>query len=213
MNYDYEGYPLYSERRAPYVHYGPFEILTFLMSCAMGVAIVFSLSCAIGYLADLAEEFPTRAKKILHTMTIGVLVIHCLILLVDQLSWWRSFISIATNVLYLRILANFPHISPTQPLALITVVVLMVEMVSWYTLLALSHEYYGMVGVTKIISFVTFLWMVPVGLVISLELEPTGLPGSSLGATSSRHADIAAGGRKTTIVKVVKSWFALQPDK
>ncbi|ORC87174.1 uncharacterized protein TM35_000231450 [Trypanosoma theileri] len=211
-NYDY-----YSERSysVPYMRYGPFEITTFLMGCFICVAIMFSFACTIGYLADLAEEFPTRTKKILHTVTLLVLIIHTFILLLDRLSWWRSLVSIITNVLYLRILANYPRFAFTQPLSIAAIVGLFLEMISWYTFFLFSSSGNMSMGVTRLISFVVFILLVPIGLLVSLEVEPVTLPGSSISnraSSSSYHADISSSERKMTVLKAIKSWFTVSTD-
>ncbi|RNF01237.1 hypothetical protein TraAM80_07138 [Trypanosoma rangeli] len=212
MHQDYDYYTAQDYLRPPYMRYGPFEILTFFMSCAVGVAILFSCSCAVGYLAELAEEFPTRAKKILHAMAIGVLSVHVLILVIDQLSFWRSLVSIITNVLYLRLLTGFPRCSLTHPLTLLTIASLVVEVVSWYTLLVFTPSLLETVGSYKIVSFIFFLWLMPLGFLVSLEVEPVELPSSSFSASSLRHTDIAASGRKRMMFGMVREWFALATD-
>ncbi|RNF27089.1 uncharacterized protein Tco025E_00747 [Trypanosoma conorhini] len=212
MLYDYDYDTPQDYFKPPYMRYGPFEVLTFLMSCVTGVAVVFSCSCAVGYLAELAEEFPTRAKKILHVMAIGVLSVHVLILVMDQLSFWRSLVSIVTNVLYLRLLVGFPHCALTHPLTLLTIASLVVEVVSWYSFFVFTPSLLETVGSYRIASFTLFLWLMPLGFLVSLEVEPVDLPGSSLSASTLRHPDIAAGGRKKTMFRMMREWFAPATD-
>ncbi|KAH9588861.1 Transmembrane adaptor Erv26 [Trypanosoma melophagium] len=215
MGHNYEYYSdIYNS--VPYMRYGPFEITTFLMSCFIGVAILFSFACAIGYLADLAEEFPTRTRKILHTMILFALAIHTFILILDRLSWWRSLVSIITNLLYLRILANFPRIPSTQPFAIAAIVALLLEMLSWYTFFALYSNVNMSIGVSRIISFVTFILLVPIGFLVTLEVEPVILPGSGISdrtpSSSPHHADLSSDGRKVTVFKALKSWFMISRE-
>ncbi|EAN84662.1 hypothetical protein C3747_136g91 [Trypanosoma cruzi] len=207
MHYEYEYYDFRGSGKPPYMRYGPFDVLTFLMSCITGLAILFSVACAIGYIADVAEEFPTRAKKILHIMAIGVLFVHGLILVLDQLSLWCSLVSIITNVLYLRILSGFPHLSLTHPLTILTIVSLVVELLSWYLFFLFSPIMSEHLGSHRFFSFTAFLWLMPLGLLVSLQIEPVGLPGSGFSASSQRHTDIAAEGRKKTVFNLLRGWL------
>ncbi|EKF26616.1 hypothetical protein MOQ_009684 [Trypanosoma cruzi marinkellei] len=207
MQYDEYYDFLQGSREPPYMRYGPFDILTFFMSCITGLAILFSVACAIGYIADVAEEFPTRAKKILYTMAIGVLFLHGLILVLDQLSFWCSLVSIITNVLYLRILSGFPNVSLTHPLTILTIVSLVVESLSWYSFFLFSPVMSEHLGSRRFFAFTAFLWLMPLGLLVSLQLEPVGLPGSGFSASSQRYTDIAAEGRKKTVFNVVRGWL------
>lgn len=180
-----EGYNRYRVPHA-YYSYGPFRIITIIMVVVTLLLVTFGLACALMYVADLAEEFPSRARNVLRGLIVFNFTAHLLIMCVDHLSWWRSCISIVMNVLYLRVLRNFPFIPDfNHPLVIAVVMGVLVESAAWYTL-AVRLMYYT--SVWMIVAFYVMLWLVPIGLFTSCVPEEDRLPGAGSASMYSTQA-------------------------
>ncbi|KAG5475439.1 hypothetical protein LSCM1_03557 [Leishmania martiniquensis] len=199
------------EPKRAYRSFGPFRIVSTLMVAVAIGLVVFGLACAVMFVAEVSEEHPSRAKWALRALIVFNLVVHTFILIVDQMSWWRSLLSLLVNMLYLRLLRTFPFVSSmSSPLVLTTMLAVLLESAMWYWL-ALRLLYYT--SALLIIGFFLMLWLVPVGLLSSCVIEDDRLPGgggmgtmhgSSPGAASGggsiTSAGVAQGRRRRTIM-------------
>ncbi|KAK7195925.1 Transmembrane adaptor Erv26 [Novymonas esmeraldas] len=201
LNDDGEGDWWRRPRRA-YRSFGPFRIVSTLMVAVAIGFVAFGLACAIMFVADLAEEHPSRARWVLRALVVFNLIVHVSIMAVDQMSWWRSLLSITVNALYLRLLRTFPFVpSMSSPLMLTTVIAVLLESAMWYWL-AVRLMYYT--SVMLIIGFFLMLWLVPIGLLSSCVLEDDRLPGGGAGSpygSGTRSAEpVTSGRRQRTIL-------------
>jgi hypothetical protein len=184
--------------RRAYKSFGPFRIVTTLMVAVAIGLVAFGLACAVMFIADIAEEYPSRARWTLRALITLNVVVHASIMLIDQLSWWRSVLSLVVNALYLRLLRNFPFAPAlNSPLVVGTIVAVLMESAMWYWY-SVQLMYYT--SILNIIGFFLLLWMVPIGLLSSCILEEDRLPGAGNiyggGASSDLAGAGAAGGRK-----------------
>ncbi|KAG5475970.1 hypothetical protein CUR178_03685 [Leishmania enriettii] len=182
------------EPKRAYKSFGPFRVVSTLMVAVAIGLVVFGLACAVMFVAEVSEEHPSRAKWALRGLIVFNVVVHASILIVDQMSWWRSLLSLFVNVLYLRLLRTFPFVSSmSSPLVLTTMLAVLLESVMWYWL-AVRLMYYT--SVLLIIGFFLMLWLVPLGLLSSCVIEDDRLPGGGggMGAMHSGSLGAASGG-------------------
>lgn len=188
-----------------FYRYGPFQIISLLAAVFLCVVIVCALGVLLLYISDLAEEFPTFTRKVLVMITLMNIVVHTLILVVDQLSWWRSLISVAVNVCYYQVLRTFPFVRGAARMwALAAAVGLLVENAAWYYI---SMELVFFTPSWMVISFFAFLWVMPVALICCCSLEDDQLPTtgrfSSPGSATSRDV----GGRSRSLFHTIVDLF------
>ena len=191
--------------RHAYKSLGPFRLVSTLMVAVAIGLVAFGLVCAVMFVADVAEEYPSRAKWALRALITFNVIVHVSIMLIDQLSWWRSVLSLVVNALYLRLLRSFPFVPPmNSPLVLCTVAAVLMESTMWYWY-AVKLMYYT--ALLNIIGFFLMLWLVPVGLLSSCVLEEDRLPGAesvygSGGGSPSviGGAGVSGGRKKRTIL-------------
>ncbi|KAG5501554.1 hypothetical protein JKF63_03384 [Porcisia hertigi] len=141
--------------------------------------VAFGLVCAVMFVSDIAEEHPSRAKWTLRALILFNFVVHTFILVVDQLSWWRSLLSLFVNVLYLRLLRTFPFVPDfNAPIVLTTMLAVLLESAMWYWYTIRLMYYTSLI---LIIGFFLMLWLVPIGLLSSCVMEDDRLPGGGGG--------------------------------
>ncbi|CCD16290.1 unnamed protein product [Trypanosoma congolense IL3000] len=151
---------------------GPFRLATAAMACVVVGIVLFAIFCSINTISNLAEEYPTRAGKVLHAVVLCVMAVHVLVLLVEPLSYWCSLVSLVTNALYLRTLRHFPRVSFGKPFAMLLVTFFVVESMSWLCVLAASDKVLWEVGQSNAFLFIVMTWLAPVGLVLIADIEP-----------------------------------------
>ncbi|KPI89930.1 hypothetical protein ABL78_1002 [Leptomonas seymouri] len=161
--------------RRAYKSFGPFRIVSTLMVAVAIGLIAFGLACAVIFAADIAEEYPSRARRALQVLITFNVVVHTSILFIDQLSWWRSVFSLVVNALYLRLLRRFPFVpSLSSSLVVGTVGAVLMESALWYWY-SVQLMYYT--SILNIMGFFLMLWLVPIGMLSSCVLEDEQLPG------------------------------------
>ncbi|CAC9500447.1 conserved hypothetical protein [Leishmania infantum JPCM5] len=176
-----------------YRPFGPFRLVSTLMVAVAIGFIAFGLACAVMFVAEVAEEHPSRTKWILRALIFFNFAVHASILVVDQMSWWRSLLSLLVNVLYLRLLRTFPFVpGMNSPLVLATMLAVLLESAMWYWF-ALRLMYYT--SILLVFGFFLMLWLVPIGLLSSCVIEDDRLPGGGgAGAMYSCSSGCASGG-------------------
>ena len=175
------------------------------------IAVVcLSLSVAIGlyYVAELAEEYTTLAGKIIKYVTLFVMGLH-LVLLLDGLPLYNTLVGLACHACYFSLLKGFPFVNTLSLEALLSIVAFIVSHVVWF-------QYYtdvpfGMMRpdfLTVLGFFFVMLWMVPIGLFVSISVNDNVLPGVGPSMTSSNGINNSGGGRN-----IFKSLFDYAQQK
>jgi hypothetical protein len=146
---------------------------------------------AILYLAELAEEYSTRARAVLRATLGTICVLMLLMMAVDGVSWWRCLLTVGVQAVYHSVLADFPWVSATSPKLLLSVAGCVVEHLSWYTYFAgLEHRYEQWVILS---FFLLFVWAVPCAYFVTLCFDdgqrmPGGLGDGRQGGDALRGA-------------------------
>lgn len=159
--------------------------------------LFLALSVAIGlyYVAELAEEYPSLAGKCIKYATGVVLGLH-LILMLDGLPWYNSLVGLLCHCVYASLLREFPFINTLSLEALLSVVAFLVSHVVWF-------QYFtdGMYGgirydfLTVLGFFFVMLWMIPIGLFISMSINDNVLPGAGIGPSNAASNGVNGGKR------------------
>ena len=154
--------------------WGPFYVASMLASGIALVGIMGAMVLGLLWLSDLSELYTAQTRRVLRVLNLSLVVIHGLVMVFDQLSWWRSLLSIGAQGVYFLAMRNFPYIRLTSPLCIGSVLLSIADTVSWYSLLlsAGSPMYYsGFIG--------GCCWSMPMGLLLSMGLEDDYLPGNT----------------------------------
>lgn len=193
----------------PYATYGPFRGITLLLTVALILATAFSFACALIYLSEVAEEHPTLARRACRYLTIFVFIVHVAVMVVDQLSLWRSLMSLGVITLYwlLQRRPGFPQISYCSRFLALCGVGSMVETIVWY--MWCDNED---LDTWMIVAFLTLLWIVPISIVAMTAVDDTSLPGGGCnsptnGLTPSMSASAAGGSRKRSLLGRIAGFF------
>lgn len=211
-DYEYDDLPSYgSGYLRGYAPYGPFRFLTLVMAAAAVILLCLCVACGLMYLSDFAEEYPSRARSILRALIAVNVIMHVAMMVVDRLSWWRSVLSLVANLLYLRLMRNFPFVKSFEdPMIIVTVVVVVAESAMWYwRMVALAYY----TSFMTVLGFFVFLWAVPLGLLSSCVLAEDQLPGAGQRGGASGGVGFGAAaapggrGRRKTIVNSIVEFF------
>jgi hypothetical protein len=154
--------------------WGPFYIVSMLASGLALVGMMGAMVLGLLWLSDLSEHYTAQTRRVLRVLNISLVVVHAMVLLVDQLSWWRSLGSILAQGVYFMAMRTFPYVRLASPVCIACVIASVADTVSWYSLLlsAGSPMYYsGFIG--------GCCWSMPMGLLLSMGLEDEYLPGNT----------------------------------
>ena len=165
------------------------------------IAVLFAaLSISIGlyYCAELAEEYPSLAGKVIKYSTYGVLALH-VILCLDGLPWYESIVGLLAHTAYFQLLRSFPFVEVLSLEAILSAVAFIVSHYVWFHYF-ISYGYgkphYDFLTVLGF--FFIMLWLIPCGLFISLSINENVLPG--IGPSNSAANGI---NKKTNAFKYV----------
>ncbi|KAF2405530.1 DUF396-domain-containing protein [Trichodelitschia bisporula] len=102
----------------------------------VGLGFVFlTLAIASGlyYLSEIVEEHTVFAKKLLNQLIYAVIGLQVLLILVDGFPLGLSALSIASHVVYRQNLRRFPVVKLTDPMFLLSCVLVLLNHYLWFT--------------------------------------------------------------------------------
>jgi len=97
-----------------------FIFFGYIFSYLAILAIALSIAISLYYCAELAEEYPSLSGKIIKYSTGTVLILH-LLLCVDGLPLYESFIGFLCHLAYASLLRDFPFIKTLSLEAILSV--------------------------------------------------------------------------------------------
>lgn len=167
------------------------QFLSFLASVgwiACLVFVLFSVACSLYIISEWVEEHPRFTRKTLQYTAWVVDGLHIFCLL-DGLSIWRIIWSTAINHIYTLNLSTFPLVNMSNPVFLGSCGLAIANHFVWFYYFINSLQYpFG-----QVCAFMFFcVWMLPLGLFVSLTPLETSLPNSENEAAAGNN-----GGRKT----------------
>lgn len=132
------------------------------------------------------------AKKVLTRMIYALAAIQTLLFLFDGLPWLPSLVSLTSYGLYLQNLRRFPVVKLTDPIFMVSCVLVLVNHWLWFRHFSKPPEYFGSSSggrydyysqppavptFTEIASFFGLMvWLVPFALFVSLSAGENVLP-------------------------------------
>ncbi|KAF9911872.1 erv26 super protein [Linnemannia zychae] len=149
--------------------------LTLISYIGTVIAFVFatlSLACGLYYLAELVEEYTVQTKRFIKGLTLGVVVLHLMLLVVDRLPFTKVMFSLACHAVYSTNLSNFPYINLISIPFLSSVVLVLVDHFMWFQYF--STKYYSFMSIASF--FGICVWLVPFTYFISLSANDNALP-------------------------------------
>jgi hypothetical protein len=136
------------------------------------VLAALSMSSGLFLLAELAEEFPSMARKIIQYMLVLIVVLH-VVLYIDGLPFLEATTGVLVHTFYSTLLNSFPFIEIFSIKSVGSVVGFLICNAVW-----LHFFYDNFYEPLQVIGFfVVCVWSVPIGLFVSLTLSDNALPG------------------------------------
>ncbi|KAF2863650.1 DUF396-domain-containing protein [Piedraia hortae CBS 480.64] len=155
--------------------------------------LALAIASGLYYLSEVVEEHTVPAKKALTRMIYGVIAVQLLLVVIDDFPWGPSTLSIISHVIYLQNLRRFPVVKLTDPIFLLSCILVAVNHWVWFrhfsAPLSTINNGYGaspyswreaqkdLPTFTEVASFFGLeVWLVPFALFISLSAGENVLP-------------------------------------
>lgn len=156
-----------------------FKVFTNIAGYASLVLCALSLTAGLYMLAQLAEEFPSAAGRLLRASIISVICMY-LILWVDGLPYMESLVGISCHVIYYFSLSTYPFIEMLSLKSLTALIAIILSHYYWFAYFLNIGDGHGY-SIYQILGFfVIMVWAAPCGLLISLTINENVLPGSKV---------------------------------
>ncbi|CAB3990711.1 TEX261 [Paramuricea clavata] len=151
-------------------------LLSWLATFIQILFLTIALASALYYLAELVEEYTVITGKIVK-ITIGIIsVVYVGLLLFESFPWHVVLMGLVTNIVYYMLLNDFPYISFTSPVFLLSVALVFVN--HYLAFQYFSQVYYSF---SEILGYFTVcLWILPFAFFISLSANENVLPTASM---------------------------------
>jgi len=148
--------------------------------------LTLAIASGLYYLSELVEEHSVLARKTLSRMIYAVVATQLLLTVIDKLPLSLSALSIASHILYHQNLRRFPWVKLTDPIFLVSCVLVLINHYAWYRHFSTPptpptrYNFYDQPSVpsfTEIASFFGLqVWLVPFALFVSLSAGENVLP-------------------------------------
>ncbi|PNP46830.1 hypothetical protein TGAMA5MH_01782 [Trichoderma gamsii] len=174
--------------------------------------LTLSIASGLYYLSELVEEHTVLAKRLL-TRLIQIIIGVQVALLIDGFPFWATVLGIVCHVVYLGNLRRFPYVQLTDPLFLLSCVLVLLDHYVWFRFFSNHQErayarssYYEHVDVptfTMIASYFGIcVWLIPFALFVSLSAGDNVLP--TMGTEPVRGMD--GKNKPQGLVKALVDW-------
>lgn len=171
--------------------------LSWLATFIQIVLLTVSLAAALYYLAELVEEYTVLTEKLIK-ITLGIVsLIYIGLLIFENFPWFIILVGLATNGIYFMLLKDFPYISLSSPVFIISFILVFVN--HYLAFQHFSEVYYSF---SEVLAYFTIcLWILPFAFFVSLSASENVLPTAStnqgsdytyIGQTSSKRQGILA---------------------
>ncbi|KAL7924373.1 DUF396 domain-containing protein [Trichoderma austrokoningii] len=174
--------------------------------------LTLSIASGLYYLSELVEEHTVLAKRLL-TRLIQIIIGVQVALLIDGFPFWATVLGIICHVVYLGNLRRFPYVQLTDPLFLLSCVLVLLDHYVWFRFFSNHQErayarssYYEHIDVptfTMIASYFGIcVWLIPFALFVSLSAGDNVLP--TMGTEPVRGVD--GKNKPQGLVKALVDW-------
>lgn len=141
------------------------------------------LACGLYYLVELAEEYTLLTKKLIRLTILLHLPLHFLLWIYERFPALPCLIGFASHLVYLLLLRSFPFIEPLSPPFLLSILMFLINNLSWYHFLSSDAELFYQYRVAPVPAIASFfllvVWLVPCFFFISLTVNDAVLPSST----------------------------------
>jgi len=181
-----------------------FVLVVYLSGYVFLVFAAICLACGLYYLAELAEENTSLAKKLLQWGSLAEIALQLLLWVAERFPWLPVVTTIAAHAVYLGLLDKFPFIEPTSPPFVLACLLFLGSNYFWFRYFTTTREFfyqYRLAPVPSVASYFFFaLWIVPIGLFVSLTINDSVLPGAGTDAPRSGGLSADAKRKRTNLV-------------
>jgi len=139
--------------------------------CQVGL-LTLAVGAALYYLAELMEEYTSVTKQIINGMLIASCFVYFGLWVVEGFPLLIVGLGLLTNFFQFKLLKSFPFVEPTQPSAILTGILVLVD--HYYAFEYFTSVYYNF---SEVLAYFTLcLWLIPFAFVISLSASDNVLP-------------------------------------
>lgn len=165
-----------------------FNVLVYVSGYLSLMFVAICLACGLYYLAELAEEYTVLTRRLMKLSITAVLVVHVLMLVLEQLPYAALAVGFATHLCYAWLMLDFPFIRVLSPAFLVSFAMLVASHYLWAShFLAHFHK------TAPVVCFFIFnVWLVPFGFFVSLSVNESTLPDRQASAAEDVYSE---GGR------------------
>ncbi|KAG6035009.1 hypothetical protein E4U41_006283 [Claviceps citrina] len=149
--------------------------------------LTLSIASGLYYLSELVEEHTVLAKRLLTRLIYTVIGVHLILWLVDGFPFGATALGIFAHVVYLGNMRRFPLVKLSDPLFLLSCVLVLVDHFVWFRHFSDSQtrayqrsSYHDNVDVPSFSMIASYfglcVWLVPFALFVSLSAGDNVLP-------------------------------------
>ncbi|GJN66208.1 transmembrane adaptor Erv26 [Purpureocillium lilacinum] len=175
--------------------------------------LTLAIASGLYYLSELVEEHTVIAKRLLTRLIYTVIGVQVALWLLDGFPFWSSLLGVVAHVVYLGNMRRFPFVRLSDPLFLLSCVLVLLDHWVWFRHFSHSQtrayqrsSYYDTVDVPSFTMIASYfglcVWLVPFALFVSLSAGDNVLP--TMGTEPVRGVDGKA--RPQGMVKAVVDW-------
>jgi len=149
------------------------------------------MACGLYYLAELAEEHTSLAKKFIRHLVHFQLFAHAVLLVYERFPLTPVTCGAVAHCAYYAMLRRFPFIEPLSMPAITAMMFFLASNAAWFSTfrndIDLLRRYEVISGPSVSAFFALMVWTTPIALFVSLTLNDAMLPGSGELHGSARH--------------------------
>jgi hypothetical protein len=167
-----------------------FWLLSGLLGFASLIVLAISISSLLYQLAELAEEYPTIAGIVIKKYILPIVFAIHILLWIDGLPFFACLIGLICHACYYWMLKTYPLIKLTSPSTIASLIAFIVCHYTWlqyFDEIGMNQRQnipnapgMGRVGILHMIGFfLLMVWIVPVGIFVTITVNDNVLPGIS----------------------------------
>ena len=176
--------------------------------------LTLAIASGLYYMSELVEEHTVFAKRFLTKLIYAIIVAQALLWLIDGFPLGATLLGIVSHVVYLGNMRRFPFVKLTDPLFILSCILVLVDHYVWFRHFSNSQSraysrssYYDNVDVPSFTMIASYfglcVWLVPFSLFVSLSAGDNVLP--TMGTEPVRGIDGRAA-KPQGMVKAVVDW-------
>ncbi|CAH0031377.1 hypothetical protein V2G26_015690 [Clonostachys chloroleuca] len=149
--------------------------------------LTMAIASGLYYLSELVEEHTVLAKRFLTKLIYTIIGAQLLLWLLDGFPFWPTLLGVFSHVIYLGNMRRFPFVKLSDPLFLLSCVLVLSDHYVWFKYFSGSQSrsyqrsaYYQDVDVPSFTMIASYfglcVWLVPFSLFVSLSAGDNVLP-------------------------------------